>query len=109
MSGSGAVTWRLPDKIQIGGQFYRIQVQPLVDAFGGCEKHKKIILLQDEYSDASAFLVTFFHECIHAIECEYHVGGDGDDDRIPERDVDRLAQGLTQVLLALLDEIEDDD
>lgn len=105
---SDAVTWHLPDKIQVGGQFYRIQVQPLVEAFGGCEKYRKMILLQDEYPDPSAFLVTFFHEIIHAIEAEYHLGGEGEDDRLAERDVDRIAQGITQAVIALLEAMDDD-
>ena len=95
--------WQLPEAVTIGAQQYEVRILDEIseepgNAWGFCDGKKKVLTFAPEFPNASLFLITYFHECIHAISGEYGVEfKDG------ENDIDRIAQGIVQGVLALVD------
>jgi len=90
----------LPDALVIGAQEYKVSLvdrfeQEPKNAWGFCDERSKTLQFAAEFPNERLLLITYFHECIHAIENEYGLD-------LKEKDVDRLAQGVTQAVLALV-------
>lgn len=92
---------KLPDSVPVAGQVYSITVSPdLREApalcWGYVRPDEKSIYLCDEFPDGLSLITTYFHEVLHAICSEYGV-------ELNDLDVDRLAQGITQAFVALME------
>jgi hypothetical protein len=62
---------------------------------GACAGEPLVVNIHDEFANESQMLHRFWHEYIHAICNEYRI-------KMSDNDVDRMAQGTTQVMLALV-------
>ncbi len=91
----------IPERVPVASQMYDIEiVEGLADAptncWGCCNEASRVIKLTAEFPDVATMLVSYLHECLHAISSEYRVKMDDDD-------VDRVAQGMTQAVIALVE------
>ena len=84
-------TMNLPTSTTIGAIPYTVIDEPRMEDFGDCNTDTKVIRINvRKHLTLQQLLVTWNHETDHAINEEY-----GLPDK--ERDVDRRAQGRTQV------------
>ena len=87
---------KFPDVVPVGSQLYTVRVGPMPGAdVGACEDTTKEMWIDDGQPPRAALRV-FFHEDLHAIENEYGV-------KLSHADLDRIAQGIVQAVLALVE------
>lgn len=87
---------KLPDRVPIASQVYTTKVAPFYGPDAGvCAGEPLVVHLNDEFANETQMLHRFAHEYIHAICNEYRIVMSDDD-------VDRMAQGFTQLVLALV-------
>ena len=63
---------------------------------GGCEEDDQVIWLSNEFANERTMLEVYYHEALHGIEEEYGV-------KMTHKDLDRIAQGIVQATLALIE------
>ena len=92
---------KLPEAIPIGSQLYEVLVVEKFPDDGACDRSSsKTIWIEDVPDNPRALLLNFWHEVIHAGEREY---GYMLKDKMYDSDVDRIAQCVTQAMLALVE------
>jgi hypothetical protein len=97
---SKAALLTVPDSVPIGSQIYTIRQTTFPDAGESelCEYDAmtKIVWLRHEYANVPAFLLAFAHGLLHGVEEEYGVD-------FKDNDIDRIAQGVVQMIIALVE------
>jgi len=82
----------LPRRIMVGAVPYDVRDDPNIEDFGDCNTDTKVIRINvAKHHTRQQLLLTWHHETGHAINEEYSCPD-------KEKDVDRRAQGRTQVL-----------
>ena len=93
-------TLNAPNSVTIGSQIYTVKRATFPDAGDSelCEYDamNKTIWLRYEYANTPAFLLAYIHGFLHAVEEEYGVD-------LKDNDIDRIAQGMVQILTALVE------
>ena len=92
---------KFPESIPVAGQKYMVYVGADLRSvpalcWGYVQPDERSIYFCDEFPDGRAMLTTYWHEVLHAICYEYGV-------ELDDKDTDRVAQGMTQAFLALME------
>jgi hypothetical protein len=89
---------KIPDKVKIGGIIYNVKLisgkvnNELHERnYIGRIDHERCIITVDSDIDNQRMVNSLLHELVHGIEYQYQI-------EISEKDIDRFANGLYQVL-----------
>ena len=84
-------------RIRLASQIYSVATKDFDDPDTDAElnHNDKCIYLKPEYGSLAEMVLCLLHEVMHGIKAEYGV-------RVSHADIDRIAQGMTQAVFALL-------
>lgn len=80
----------IPKKIKIGGHIWKVDLKELTGKMGECD-YANLIITLDKRAVRTQLEVTFLHELLHAINCEFDLSHDG------HRVLEATAQQLYQI------------
>lgn len=92
---------RIPKQLKVGGHWYKIiypySFRERTDRMGHCDYAMQEIVISESDNNGvkvpqSKTKETFLHEILHAVDWVYNA------DSLKEEDIDRMAEGLYQVL-----------